>query len=112
MRTLRGGQILRVSTSILGICAIGWLLVGCDKIGQTPGGGSDADVKAAFDKLPIEKRVKIEMMSPAPMDMKRQRIKDMYAKEGKPVPADILQDVGDGAPPRTAGGTAGAAAGG
>ena len=64
---------------------------GCDKIGQTPAGGSDAQVKAFYDSQPLETRVKELMASPAPWDEKVKRIKDMYAKEGKPVPDNLLQ---------------------
>lgn len=73
---------------------------GCDKIGQTPAGGSDAQVKAFYDSQPLETRVKELMASPAPWDEKVKRIKDMYAKEGKPVPDNLLQ--GGGGPPNAA----------
>ncbi|AIE85619.1 hypothetical protein OP10G_2251 [Fimbriimonas ginsengisoli Gsoil 348] len=51
-------------------------------------------MKAAFAKLPIETRAKELMKSPAPQSVKIQQIKDMYAKEGKEVPAEFLQGGG------------------
>ena len=66
-------------------------LVGCN-VGMTPSGGSDAEIKAAFDKQPLEVRAKSIMSSPATMDYKIQRIKEMYAKEGKEVPPEFLKE--------------------
>jgi hypothetical protein len=77
-------------------CCVVASMIGCDKIGQTPAGGSDAEVKAAFDKAPIEERVKITMGSPAPAADKLARIKDMYAKEGKQVPKEIEDQLSGG----------------
>ena len=70
-----------------------WLVAGCDKIGQTPGGGSDAQVKAAFDAMPLDERAKLIMGSPMPYKDKMQRISDMYAKEGKKPPDDVAKGV-------------------
>jgi hypothetical protein len=71
------------------VCAAAWSLIGCN-IGVTPGGGSDADVKAAFDKMPLEERAKSLMSSPASMDFKKKKIEEMYAKEGKKVPDNMF----------------------
>ena len=71
------------------VCAIAFSLSGCD-IGSAPSGGSDTQVKAAFDKLPIEERAKTIMGSPAPMEHKKQMIEQMYAKEGKKVPDNMF----------------------
>ena len=72
--------------------AIAWVLIGCDKIGQTPPGGSDEEVKAFFDKQPLDVRAKEIMSSPATMEFKANRIKEMYKKEGKEVPPGILPE--------------------
>jgi hypothetical protein len=61
---------------------------------MAPEGGSADEVKAAFDKQPLDVRAKQIMSSPAPQEFKMQRIKDMYAKEGKEVPADLLKGGG------------------
>ena len=90
--------IIKKTSFLFLACAIASLVVGCSSIGQTPAGGSDAEVRAAFDKQPLDVRAKEIMGSPAPMDYKVKRIKDMYAKEGKPVPPELLQ--GGGAVPQ------------
>ncbi len=108
MKSLKEVRIIfKYVNSILCVCAIGWVLVGCDKIGQTPSGGSDEEVKAAFDKLPLDVRCKSIMGSMAPMDFKMKKIKEMYAKEGKPVPPELLQG-GGAIPQSTAPGASGA----
>ncbi|MEZ0325356.1 MAG: hypothetical protein ACAH95_05580 [Fimbriimonas sp.] len=61
---------------------------------MAPSGGSPEEVKSAFDKLPIEERAKSIMSSPATAEFKAQRIKEMYAKEGKEVPPDLLKGAG------------------
>jgi hypothetical protein len=86
--------MLKRAISILSLVAAVWSVIGCDSVGQTKLGGSDADVKAAFDKLPIEERAKTIMGSPASMEFKQQKIKEMYAKEGKEPPADIMSKGG------------------
>lgn len=78
---------------ILLACAGVLSVVGCN-IGMTPSGGTDAEVKAAFDKLPLEDRAKSILSSPAPMDFKRKRIEEMYAKEGKKVPETLFNGAG------------------
>lgn len=70
------------------------MVTGCESIGQTPSGGSDADVKEAFNKLPIDVRARELLKSPAPQNVKTQQIKDLYAKEGKPVPEEFLRGGG------------------
>ena len=72
-------------------------LSGCNA-GMAAEGGSPEEVKAAFDAQPLDVRARQVMSSPAPMDYKIQRVKDMYQKEGKEVPADILQGGGSGMP--------------
>lgn len=74
-------------------CAVAWSVIGCN-VGMTPSGGSDAEVKAAFDKLPLEDRAKSILSSPAPMDFKKKRIEAMYAKEGKKVPDGMFGGAG------------------
>ena len=90
--------MLKKTITILTVLAAVWSVVGCDSIGQTKLGGSDADVKNAFDKLPIEERAKTIMGSQAPMEFKQKQIKDMYAKEGKTPPADLLAKGGGAIP--------------
>ncbi len=91
--------IIKKLASILCVCSVVWVLAGCEKVGQTPAGGSDAEVKAAFDKLPIEERAKAVMGTPAPMDFKVKKITEMYKKEGKEPPADLIKG-GGGAMPK------------
>jgi len=94
MRSLQEVNIIfRKSVIILGACIAAWAVCGCN-VGQTPAGGSDADVKAYFDKQPLDVRAKQIMGSPAPTEQKLARIKDMYKKEGKEVPAEFLQGGG------------------
>ena len=77
------------------IAAIG--LGGCANIGSTPSGGSDAQVKAAFDNLPLDQQVKSIMSSPAPQAHKEEMIRKAYAKAGKEVPADLFGSAPKGA---------------
>ena len=91
-----GGEQMTKTLFGLCICVCAGLMAGCDKIGQTPAGGTDAEVRAFFDSQPLEVRAKQIMSSPAPMDAKIQRIKDMYKKEGKEPPAELLQGGGMG----------------
>lgn len=63
---------------------------GCGDVGNAPAGNSQEEQKAAFDKLPIEERAKTLMGLPGPIDDKRQKVKDMYAKEGKEAPPEVL----------------------
>jgi hypothetical protein len=74
---------------LIALCAVALSGTGCDKIGQTPAGGSDADVKAKFDSMPLEERAKAIMGSPMPATQKAQKIKEIYAKAGKPVPENL-----------------------
>jgi hypothetical protein len=80
--------IFKKALAMVTVCSIGSAMIGCN-VGVTPPGGSDSDVKAAFDKQPIEVRARETMGSPAPLDFKLNRIKEMYKKEGKPVPPEF-----------------------
>ncbi len=86
---------------IAGVLAVAWLTAGCN-VGMTPSGGSDAQVKAAYDAMPIDERAKVQMASPAPLEQKLKRIQDMYAKEGKPVPAQYQSGAAVQLPPGAA----------
>jgi len=72
------------------------ILTGCN-VGMTPSGGSDAQVRAGMDALPLDQQAKIIMMSPAPMEHKMKQIQDAYAKAGKPVPPEYQS--GGASPP-------------
>jgi hypothetical protein len=74
-------------------CTAALSVIGCN-MGMTPSGGSDTEVKAAFDKLPLEDRAKSILSSPAPMDAKKKKIEEMYAKEGKKVPDSLFNGAG------------------
>ena len=63
----------------------GCSLVGCG-VGMTPAGGSAEDVKAAFDKMPLEERVRLTNASSIPAEAKKNKIAEMYQKEGKTPP--------------------------
>lgn len=78
-------------------------LIGCNA-GMAPSGGSPEDVKAAFDKMPLEERVKLTNASSMPADAKKQKIAEMYQKEGKTPPEDAGSPEGaapSGPPPGT-----------
>jgi hypothetical protein len=66
------------------ICAS---LFGCNA-GMAPTGGTPDEVKAAFDKMPLEERVKLTIASSMPADAKKQKIAEMYQKEGKTPPGE------------------------
>lgn len=82
--------------SMIAFAAMAGIVSGGCNIGMTESGGSPEEVKQAFDKLPLEERAKSIMASPASEEFKKQRIKEMYEKEGKTPPADI-----SGGSPRT-----------
>ena|ERR1700722_9269054 len=72
---------------------------GCGNIGNGAPGASTDEMKADFDKKPIEERAKILMSLPGPLSDKQDKIKAMYAKEGKTAPPEILNgSAGAGAP--------------
>ena len=67
-------------------------------MGNAPAGASVAQMKASFDAKPLEVRAKeINDMS-IPEGDKQQTIKDMYAKEGKTPPDNLLDPPGSKAP--------------
>lgn len=78
------------------ICGSCFIAGGCN-LGMAPSGGSNEEVKANFDKLSLEDRANTIMKSPASMEFKKQRIKEMYEKEGKQPPADLFNNAGPGA---------------
>jgi len=83
-------MFFKVLLSVVSVAAIASALCGCH-VGETAPGGSDAEVKAFFDKQPLDVRAKQTMASPAPYEFKINKIKEMYKKEGKEVPAEFLQ---------------------
>jgi hypothetical protein len=86
--------IFKNSVLVLAIVAATTLLAGCESIGQTPAGGSDADVKAALAAKPLDEQAKIIMSSPAPQEFKMQKVKELYEKAGKEPPANLMQGGG------------------
>ena len=72
---------------LLTVAILGAGLVGCNA-GMAPTGASPEEVKAAFDKLPLEERVKLTNSSSMPADAKKQKIAEMYQKEGKTPPGE------------------------
>jgi hypothetical protein len=72
---------------ILSAAVIGCSLFGCNA-GMAPTGASPDDVKAAFDKLPLEKRVELTNSSSMPAEEKKKKIAEMYQKEGKTPPEE------------------------
>jgi hypothetical protein len=73
-------------------------ITGCNA-GMSPAGGSNEEIKAAYDALPIEERVKIINSSGMPAEDKKAKIAELYKKEGKEPPADVLSGGGQGGPP-------------
>jgi hypothetical protein len=64
------------------------LLAGCSNVGNAPAGGSADEVRAAFDKMPLEEQVKVTNSSSMPADKKKERIAELYKKAGKTPPDD------------------------
>ena len=53
-------------------------------------------MKATFDKLPLDERAKMLIDAPGPMDDgKKSKVREIYTKEGKTVPAEIEKLLGD-----------------
>ncbi len=73
--------------NLLSAAVIGCSLIGCNA-GMAPTGASPEDVKVAFDKLPLEERVKLTNGSSMPAEEKKKKIAEMYQKEGKAPPED------------------------
>ncbi|MEI7984396.1 MAG: hypothetical protein WCI55_02110 [Armatimonadota bacterium] len=76
-----------IRIKLLSAVVIGCSLFGCNA-GMAPTGASPEDVKVAFDKLPLEERVKLTNGSSMPAEDKKKKIAEMYQKEGKAPPED------------------------
>lgn len=76
-----------IRIKLLSAVMIGCSLIGCNA-GMAPTGASPADVKVAFDNLPLEERVKLTNSSSMPAEDKKKRIAEMYQKEGKTPPEE------------------------
>lgn len=87
--------MIKIAASCLFACLSIFLIAGCN-VGMSPSGGSPEEVKAEFDKLPLEVRAKSIMNSPASAEFKAERIKEMYAKEGKEPPEELLKGAAKG----------------
>ena len=66
---------------------------------MAPSGGSNEEVKAAFDKMPLEEQVKLVNSSSMPADAKKAKIDEIYKKAGKTPPADGAPAPSNGPPP-------------
>jgi hypothetical protein len=87
-----------LGTKLVSIAIIGFSLVGCNA-GMAPQGASGDDVKAAFDKLPLEDKVKITKQSSMPEDKKKAKIEEYYKAAGKTPPDDGAGGGTAGGPP-------------
>jgi len=85
MRNLFFGLILTVA---------GLSLLGCGDIGAAPAGASSDEMKATFDKLPVDERAKMLLDASGPMDDKVKRVRALYEKEGKKPSAEIEKLMG------------------
>lgn len=65
---------------------------------MAPEGGSNEEIKAAFNSQPLEERAKFLLNSPMPAADKKKKIEDMYKAEGKEVPPEIASQLGGGGP--------------
>lgn len=91
-------SVIKLTTHIVFVCIAAGCLVACNA-GVAPAGGSAEDVKAAFDKLPLEERVKLTNSSSMPAEAKKQKIAEMYQKEGKTPPEDTQTPTTPSGPP-------------
>lgn len=66
---------------------------------MAPSGGSNEEVKAAFDKMPLEEQVKLINSSSMPADQKKARIEEAYKKAGKTPPSDGAAPATSSGPP-------------
>jgi len=73
------------------------ILSGCNA-GMSPPGQSVEEAKATFNKLPVEERAKEYLNMPGDSNVKRQHVLDMFEKEGKKVPDEILKQIGGSSP--------------
>ena len=85
------------------------LCSGCG-IGNAPAGASNDQLKAQFDKLPLEKRAQVIMSFPGRHEDKVEKVKALYKAAGQEAPPEAYQEPagqpqGAGKPPtKTAGG--------
>ncbi|MBI1333967.1 MAG: hypothetical protein JST12_12100 [Armatimonadetes bacterium] len=91
---------IKLNLQVLALCTIAACVVGCS-MGMAPSGGSNEEVKAAFDKMPVEEQVKLINGSSMPADAKKKRIEELYQKAGKTPPPEVLTG---GAPTKAPGG--------
>jgi hypothetical protein len=76
-----------IRIKLLSAAVLGCSLFGCNA-GMAPTGGTPEDVKVAFDKLPLEERVKLTKASSMPAEDQKKKIAEMYQKEGKTPPEE------------------------
>jgi hypothetical protein len=99
----RISSTVQALSAVVALCAV---CAGCN-IGNAPPGASNAEMKAVFDKKPIEERAKIYMSGQGTLADKQQRIKALYQAEGKVAPPEVLNPSGAPSPTGGAGKTAG-----
>ena len=87
-----------IGTKIAVAVFVGCSLFGCSGVGNAPSGGSAEEVKAAFDKMPLEEQVKLTNSSSMPADAKKKKIAELYQKAGK-IPPDEAAMPSSGPPP-------------
>jgi len=85
------------------LALIPMVLIACNA-GNAPTGGSDEEIKATFDKMPLEDKAKFYMNSPMPLADKKKKIEEAYQKDGKPVPPELAAQLEGGAPAAPAAG--------
>ena len=80
-------SMFKKSIAILTVCISTSLLVGCNA-GMAPSGGSNEEVKAAFEKMPVDEQIKLVQSSSMPAEAKKAKIDEIYKKAGKTPPPD------------------------
>lgn len=85
------------------LLALGVVACGCD-VGNAPAGESPESIKARMDKLSLEDHAKEIKKLSQPGWVKKQSIERLYKDAGKPVPPEIIADLGsDNGPAGVAG---------
>ena len=63
---------------------------GCN-LGNAPAGASVEQIKAQVSKMPLADQAKIIMGGPGPIELKRQKVEQLYKNNGQTAPSEVLE---------------------
>ena len=72
---------------------VGCSLIGCG-VGMSPAGGSNEDIKSAYENMPLDKKIELINSKGIPAEKKKEMITEAYRKAGKTPPAESAAPAG------------------